>query len=580
MEEEKEQEQQQENQKEKIKISEVEEKSKVKKKRKKKIIFWSLIVIIFLGLVSLGLWQMGVLNGVMAGVYGGELKVTVADATAGDPVLAAKVTVGDWNGETNSSGEVDLGKIVAGKKEIVVSKAGYQSAKKEIILKRKSKINQEIALVSLVPRYKIPITIKDYFSEQELVDFSLSIDGGSVKSGDKMVLLTAGDHEVKVAAKNYTEKTQKVNISGKSDKIDLAIASTGRIVFVSNRDNGKRNIYTANYDGSDQKPLLEREGETENYNPALSPHHKKVVFLSTKDSRKDKNGNIAAVPYVIDVDGKNLKKISDDWNIYYLNWSPDGQYIYFNGYEKDDYTGSRWSVYDVVKNSTVAQIKTSEKTADNPTTYSSNHTFHFSSDDNFIAYANEISKSSYYLNNVWQKESHTYKIILANADNTNQKVIKETTSEKYQSVYVKQFGKDDATVEYYISNDSGRKDYSYNISTGETKEVEKTPDGQNRGQLLPDKSGRVYVDERDGKKDVFWSDPDGKNEKKLTDLGVAQYGWLEISPGSQIIFFNIVKESETARYGVSIKGGTAKKIVDIYSGGYRCGGEGGCGGGE
>lgn len=550
--------------------------------RKKKVL-WVLAVAVFVILLTaFGLWQMGVGKDLIDQMFGGELAVKVTDATTNDPVAGVTISGQNISGETNQLGEVKFSKVTIGKREIIVSKAGFQSTTKTIDVKRKIKNELAIYLSSTTPRFKIPLSVKDYFSAEAVAAVDLVIDGSAIDAGNKTILLSAGDHEIKASAAGYLTKTQKINIANKDSQLDIELAPTGKIVFVSNREGGKRNIYTANFDGSDQQPLLERSGETENYNPALSPHRKKIALLSTTDNRKDKSGNSDPLPYVIDIDGQKMKKISDDHNVYYIQWSPDGQYIYFNGYEKDDYSGNsgnRRNIYDVTKSTMTLQMKTTETSSDGGSKEFGE--VFFSADDQLIAYTVRETKKET-VGATATKTTYVNKIFVANPDNTNQKTIVEKSSSDYDYLYLKRFGRDNQTIEYTFRPSKGKnQDYAYNLATGTTEELAETPLAQRRGQLLSDKSARVYIDERDGKRDVFRSDPDGQNEKKLTDLGTVGYGWLDTSLDNKIIFFNISKEGETARYGVTIKGGGAKKIADIFSGGYRCGeNEYGCGGGE
>jgi hypothetical protein len=90
----------------------------------------------------------------------------------------------------------------------------------------------------------------------------------------------------------------------------------------------------------------------------------------------------------------------------------------------------------------------------------------------------------------------------------------------------------------------------------------------------PNEQSIIFIDERDGKRDLYLTLTNGKNERKLTSLGtVNQFvQWY----GSRYIVFSVNAANESALYTVSIDGGTPVKVGDIYransrtySGGYN-----------
>ncbi len=80
-------------------------------------------------------------------------------------------------------------------------------------------------------------------------------------------------------------------------------------------------ICSANADGSDIQ-LIFSEPNTMSLFPALSPDGTRIAFVSNRDG----NGEI----YVIDADGKNLRRVTkDEGEDSNPTWSPDGEWIAF-----------------------------------------------------------------------------------------------------------------------------------------------------------------------------------------------------------------------------------------------------------
>jgi hypothetical protein len=81
----------------------------------------------------------------------------------------------------------------------------------------------------------------------------------------------------------------------------------GKVVTVSNKL-GNKNLISTSIDGSNEFSISDNKGD--NYNAVLLKDGKTVRFLSTRDGIKSKYGSNVPLVYQIDIDGKNLKKIS------------------------------------------------------------------------------------------------------------------------------------------------------------------------------------------------------------------------------------------------------------------------------
>jgi TolB protein len=95
------------------------------------------------------------------------------------------------------------------------------------------------------------------------------------------------------------------------------------------------NLFIMNVDGSSLQQLTDTDKMMIRYtNPSLSPDGRKILFNSRRDS-SDLNSRV--VVFIMDIDGSNIRKISDiiDGDIN-PTWSPDGKQIAFASKQKGD----------------------------------------------------------------------------------------------------------------------------------------------------------------------------------------------------------------------------------------------------
>lgn len=104
-----------------------------------------------------------------------------------------------------------------------------------------------------------------------------------------------------------------------------------RIVYYSEKGDGKDQIWTMNADGSNQ--ILLTGGIGHNIFPAFSPDGKRIIFSSSKrETKPDGSPAAETAVYIMNVDGSNLTKLPVAANSFFARFSPDGRKIaYISG---------------------------------------------------------------------------------------------------------------------------------------------------------------------------------------------------------------------------------------------------------
>ena len=102
------------------------------------------------------------------------------------------------------------------------------------------------------------------------------------------------------------------------------------IAFVSVRgkDGWDSDIYVMDADGKNQQILT--NNDFDDWDPSWSPDGERIAFSSGRDGHVDANGWLTAEIYVMDADGKNQRRLTNnDFDDRYPSWSPDGERIAF-----------------------------------------------------------------------------------------------------------------------------------------------------------------------------------------------------------------------------------------------------------
>lgn len=493
----------------------------------------------------------------------------------------AELKINGKSYQSGTHGKITLS-LVAGTYDFILSKDGYTSLKNKITLRRGDNDLQTISISKLPDKlFTVKGNVQDYLSGQALANVQVTLGSVTLKTdangaysfekvpgGDfKLVFSKAGykGYELELKAQNEELITNKV-----------PLVPSGQVVFVSNAD-GKRGIYAADYNGSNRRSLITPENSSEDFAPKISPDNRWVAFSSTRDRVKDGYGNDLVKLYIVDMEGKNLKKVSDDLSSEFApTWSPDGQRLYFSGYTSSKQEQSTYKVYDVSKGTT---LDIGEEAGN----------MVFSPNGNLVAYtaaateervaatptpdpsaSTDPSASPSATPTVTPEPVATSTMVSVN----NLKLINLSSGERKnlakrdQYLTDLRFGSDSKSVSYEVIIEGSKHRFEVNLENNSEIEISVLANSRRVYVMAPDGKSKVFIEERDGKKDLFLVDKDNNNEKRLTTLGFltesVEPHWDE---SSRYISFAVKREGENAIYLVAVSGGEPKKVTDFYAGG-------------
>lgn len=484
--------------------------------------------------------------------------ITVRAEEEDNPLLAtveitnSKKSYLNKEGSTDQSGLVNFSNLVKGDYTLKIDCDGYAS---QTINQTLSKGDNSliVKLKKVAPKQASAAgTIKNYINEKPLSDIEITIGDKSAttdKDGNFTVNeLNMDSYQLAVSAKGYLEFTKSINITDIAfDLGTINLVPSGRIVFVSNRDKGKTGIYTSNYDGSGQAQLTPRIGDSEDSYPVVSPDGKKVAFSSNREGKKI-NGSLINNLYVVNIDGNNLTKVSDQPVSYGYRWLDSYDKILWQSYVDGKNHAYIYNVADkshlVFGNDTDTINNTTANSAEDKIAYT-------------ISLPNNYSQSSLYWTGLNQ-------------------IDRNLIQENKRNLYVIKFDNNEITYSYFDSNgnsNSGNNSvfYKYEIASGINTKLDEFEYPKYDGSVKsPDGKLKASINTRDGKGNVYITDLAGNNEKQLTSINTAQSPVFWSSDNKEIFFISY-KVGESALYVVSVDGGTAKKVVDVASGGYGYG---------
>jgi Tol biopolymer transport system component len=549
--------------------------------KKKVLAATAVFLLIFLGLAAWKLkWYQPLADRYNASAV--SLKVREGDKFS---VEGAQISVDGKSAITDHNGNVALENIPAGTYQLSVSKDGYVVLQQAISLHRG---DNGIVFLSLAKNpaklYTVKGFVKNAVSDQPIADVQVTLGSKTVATDPTGAYsfsnVAPSDVSVTLSKAGFTDKQLAAKVvDADIVSVGVTLVPTGQLVFVSNRD-GHRALYSSLYDGSGQRPFAVAPGGAEDFAPIISPDNKTIVFMSYRDGAKDAYGNKLATLYQVGADGKDPKKISNDvLSAPTALWSPSGQYVYYGGFTSSKLDTATYKVYDTQKSATidigepatglvfspdsktVAYVVSSVENRIIPATPSPSPspsptpepvaTATPSPSPSPIPSAVPLPTTSVTINTVKT-------INLATGE-------RKAVIKKDQYVSSMRFGPDNRSVSYQVIVGSVLHQFTVALADGKEGEISLVPYNTRRTILSPNGQSQAFVEERDGKKDLFLMDANGKNEKRLTTLGVLDDAVLpHFDDSGAYITVAVKREGENALYLVALEGGDPKKVTDYY----------------
>jgi Tol biopolymer transport system component len=211
----------------------------------------------------------------------------------------------------NDKGEFALDRYPVGIYKFKLISPYYYDVESDIDLKAGDNNNE----LKLTRAWDLAIDTKNWLTKEKVSSVKIVCDGtekitdadGSVVFKD---LIKFNSLKLKITKDNYLpqELDLKVDSVDPNSGINVWLVKSGRSVYLSNRT-GSRNLYAANFDGSDEIMLSDNQGDVLDYE--YSTDGKQIYFLSNRDKLRDaKTGNVIYLPYSISINGGAMTKIA------------------------------------------------------------------------------------------------------------------------------------------------------------------------------------------------------------------------------------------------------------------------------
>jgi hypothetical protein len=488
-----------------------------------------------------------------------DLTITIMSRTedAKQPEVKLKnavVKVNERQFKSDEKGQVKINDQPYGRATVNVSKEGYGSTARITtldfdpffhLLGGRESDDDAKKLEIVVDSVGIPVqfTAIDWLS-------GLPIKTGEYTAGD---LVVKPDDQGVVSFRAPANDNDKVSIRSNhggrftdqdftipldpTQKTSVTFVPASKHYFMSKRD-GALGIYTSNIDGSDTALLIPGTGQETLLETrfATSPDQKYGVLVSTRDGVRDKDKNLIARVYVVDLAKKQLYKVDEGRGIYFIDWS--GNTLV---YRKSDYVDNKSQA--TLNLLDVAGRKTNELAKFETIVQS------------YVAFDQAIVWAGLDTNGNGSVESVENKLVRYNLKDKTSRDLSTSVSSLEQTNY--------DTVVFQVGGTNWQE---FNFNTGQQKQS--PPPVQTARQYLnitsADGGKRLFIDTIDGRRTLFTKAIADGAEKQI-----AAFNGLTtpVIWNGDVLTFSVVSTSESADYAVSLQGGLAKKITDVTAGG-------------
>ncbi len=482
-----------------------------------------------------------------------QVSLIVTDTASNQPVPKAAVEMGGDTGTTDSSGKVVLKRVRPGTATVVVRKSGYRDATKS---QRVGFRKLDVA-VGLEPNgIRVAVLVNNLITAGKIQGVEVKAGEASAITNDEgraelsLPVTANGTSQTLTFSKDaYNELKEDVDVKP-GVNLQTKLTPSGKVVFQSNR-NGKLDIYQSDLDGSKAEVILAATGNEDEQTGILPnvSNPRLVALVSSREGRRD--GALHHDLFIFDTQSKAIKRIEKDvefgnyraWlgqTLVYAKGERTSSYPFYNCNSIRAYDAATSRQTTVVAGSLDTGCPEILTTLRDGILYS-------------VTLARTADRAGYFT----IKLGAAPRKIAVQGANTTVRRSKQTL-----------------LAEYYNTNSAPTWD-SIDLSSLTVARLPNGPASEVSRYYNDSPSGDYssFIEERDGKRELYLTDSNGGNEKKLTSMGsVNQFvQWYS----DEYIVFSSSTSSENALYIVSTKGGSPVKVADFFRANSRTYGGGG-----
>lgn len=253
-----------------------------------------------------------------------SLSVTVTDAGTLLPLENATVSMDGQSATTNTNGVATLHHLHLGAQTLAFSHVAYASQSERVVVGwGENPIGSSVALKPTGVRYVVKAV--DYFSNAAITGATATESDDTQVPADKNGIITLtlntngnASAQATIGAKGY------VNVAAtlKPNTTNVVVLTPSQPDVYVAKQSGAYNVYSANADGSNAQLLLAGTGlETSQISLATSPDGSEAALVSVRDHIVDSAGKAEQALTLITVANGNASAIDHADQIKLLDWN-------------------------------------------------------------------------------------------------------------------------------------------------------------------------------------------------------------------------------------------------------------------
>jgi len=492
---------------------------------------WSTVGAVLVLLMAAAVWPTSryfALN--LVGVRSGA-SLRVVDGATDLPLKNVSVSLGNATTKTDENGEVKFSFLKLGKQQLKVERVAFAPVQKTIVLGWGSNPLGDLELKATGAQYVFEVT--DYLSGKPVKAEATSDEASAYADKNGKIILSVEDPKtetltVKIEADEY--RTENLTFAAATKDVFSVKAVPAQPVVYVTKQSGKYDVYKMDVDGKNKDLVLAGTGrERQAMSVAASPDGSQVAVVSSRGTKRDKDGYLLDSLTLVDLKDMKSKVIDDAQNIRLIDWR-----------------GKRL-VYTATYAAPSAAIGDRQR---------------------IIAYNTEdearaVLANSDYFNGMLSDEGYIYYAI-ANSDPkqaSSLSRIKIDGSGK-QVLLNKQVWTIQRSDRKQLHIQTPEGWYVYTLGSGKPEKGDPPAETYSERQYFNDHTGKrvAWVENRDGKGVLLIHEENATKDKLIVSASgvTGPVRWLS----STTLQYRVNNSNETAEYVKNIQDGEAKKMTD------------------